>query len=247
MNQKDFFELADEMEQACGDWEQSEGLSEETLKTLIAKVEAMDAKESEDRRQEKVKTFHLKKRMMVILAAALVLLFGMGVVGDRVWISDSDDLTRDSEVTTKVNNEEKESVLLEEEAIYQEIAEKLGIAPIRLGHIPKGMKLDSYTIMESTGWAYVNYVYNGQTVSLQMIKKSGESSSNVQWDGEYRELTGIVNDYGLADAIEAYCIDEEHQNYGASITYGNGYYNISGFFEEKEFFEILNGIYFKNL
>ena len=247
MNQKDFFELADEMEQACGDWEQSEGLSEETLKTLIAKVEAMDAKESEDRRQEKVRTFHLKKRLMVILAAALVLLFGMGVVGDRVWISDSEDLTRDSEVTTKVDNEEKESVLLEEEAIYQEIAEKLGIAPMWLGHIPEGMILDSYTIMESTGWAYVNYDYHEKIIFIKMTKRSGEASSNVQWDGDYRKLTGIVNDYGLEDAIEAYCIDEENHNYSASLTYGNGYYNISGFFEEKEFFEILNGIYFKNL
>ena len=247
MNQKDFFELADEMEQACGDWEQSEGLSEETLKTLIAKVEAMDAKESEDRRQEKVRTFHLKKRMMVILAAALVLLFGMGVVGDRVWISDSEDLTRDSEVTTKVNNEEKDSVLLEEEVIYQEIAEKLGIAPLWLGCKLDGMSLDSYTIMEGTGWAYVNYVYKDKVVSLQMQKLTEESSSNVQWDGEYRKLEGISNAHGLEDVMEAYCIDEENQNYGASITYGNGYYKISGFFEEKEFFEILNGIYFKNL
>ena len=247
MNQKDFFELANEMEAACGDWEQTEGLSEKTLQELISKVEALDAETSGQKPEEKVKPFRIKKRMLLVLAAALVLLLGMGVVGDRAWIAKNEDLTRDSEVTTKVDNEEKESILREEEEIYQEIAEKLGIAPMWLGHIPEGMMLDSYTIMEGTGWACINYMYNETLVSLQMLKYAEESSSNVQWDGESRELTGITNMHGLEDSITAYCIDEENNNYGASLKYGNGYYSISGFFEEKEFFEILDGIYFKNM
>ena len=249
MNQKDFFELADEMEKACGDWENSEGLSEETLSALIAKVEAMDAEESAKKaaEPEKVKHFHLKKRYILILAAALVLLLGMGVVGDRVWISDSQNLTRDSEVTTKVNNEEKDSVLREEEEIYQEIADKLGIVPMRLGYFPDGMELDSYTIMEGTGWANVNYLYREKVVALKMTKHTGEYSGNVQWDGNYRKLENVTNAYGYEELIEAYCIDEENHNYGAGIKYGNGYYKISGFFEEEEFLEILNEIYFKNL
>ena len=41
------------------------------------------------------------------------------------------------------------------------------------------------------------------------------------------------------------CIDEEHQNYTANITYGNGYYNIAGMMEKEEFLKILKGIYFK--
>ena len=43
-------------------------------------------------------------------------------------------------------------------------------------------------------------------------------------------------------------MDEEHQNYGANVIYGNGYYNILGsFLSKEEFLEILNGIYFKNV
>lgn len=249
MNQKDFFELADEMEKECGDWENSEGLSEKTLSELIAKVEAMDREESAKKAAESgtVKCFRLKKRYLVVLAATLVLLFGMGVVGDRVWIADSEDMERRSEVTTKVNNEEKESVLLEEEVIYQEIAEKLGIAPMRLGYFPEGMVLDSYMLMESTGWVNVFYQYNDKTISIKMSKHMGETSSNVQWDGKYRKLENISNSYGYEELIEAYCIDEANQNYTANITYGNGYYSISGLFEENEFVEILNGIYFKSL
>ena len=245
MKQKEFFDLAAEMEEKCGDWENSKGLSDEARARLLAKIDAMEA-ESADRTKEKSKVFRLKKRYIVVLAAALTLLMGMGVVGDRAWIADSSDLERESEVTTKVNNEEKNSILLEEEAIYQEIAEKLGIAPMRLGYLPKGTVLDSYTIIEDTGWAYLYYLYNDNLISVKMAKRMEESSSNIQWDGESRKLENVQNKY--KNEIEAYCVDEENLNYGANLTYGNGYYDIFGSFSSEEMFlEVLNGIYFKNM
>ena len=239
MKQKEFFDLAEEMERECGDWENSEGMSKEAYEKLLARAGGM----------EKKSTVRLmKKRYLAVLAAALVLLMGMGAVGSRAWISDSNDIGRETEVTTKVDNEDKKDILLEEEEIYQEIGEKLGIAPLWLGYIPKGMKLDSYQIMESTGWAGIYYQYNDKIITIQMFKDSIEGSSNIQWDGQAYELENISNEFGYANCIEAYCIDEEHQNYSASISYGNGYYDIAGFFStENEFLEILNKIYFKNL
>lgn len=239
MKQKEFFDLADEMEKACGDWENSEGMSEESLKSLMAKVEKMDGGR---------KRFRLKKRYILILAATLALLMGTGVAGNRAWISKSNDLERESEVTTKVDNEDKEDIQLEEEAIYQEIGEKLGISSIRLGHMPDGMVLDSYTVMENTGWACVNYLYNDTLISVKMAKITAEFSSNVQWDGTSRRLENISNVYGYMENIEAYCVDETYGNYAACITYGNGYYNIFGTFSsEEDFLEILSRIYFKTL
>ena len=245
MKQKEFFDLAAEMEEKCGDWENSKGLSDEARARLMAKIDAMEA-ESADRTKEKTKVFRLKKRYIVVLAAALTLLMGMGVVGDRAWIADSNNLERESEVTTKVNNEEKDSIVYEEDAIYQEIAEKLGIAPMWLGYKPEGMVLDSYTIIEDTGWVHLNYLYEEKLISVQMTKRSIESSSNIQWDGESRKIENVQNQYG--HLIEAYCVDEENSNYSAALTYGNGYYNIFGSFSsEEDILEILNGIYFKSM
>ena len=239
MKQKEFFDLAEEMERECGDWENSEGMSKEAYDKLLARAGRMEKKSSVRR---------MKKRYLAVLAAALVLLMGMGAVGSRAWISDSSDIGRETEVTTKVDNEDKKDILLDEEEIYQEIGEKLGIAPMRLGHMPEGMVLDSYVIFEDTGWAGVYYLYNEKVICIQMFKDSIEGSSNVQWDGQAYDLENVSNEFGYADYIEAYCIDEEHQNYSANIKYGNGYYNIAGFFaSEKEFLEILNKIYFKNL
>ena len=237
MNQKDFNDLAASMEEKCGDWKNSKGFSPKARAELLAKVDEMERK--------KVKVFRKKMRYVVALAAALVLLMGTGVVGDRAWIAGSSDLERESEVTTKVDNDEKTDILLEEEAINQEIAEKLGIVPLWLGELPDGMFLDSYVIMEDTGWAYVNYLYKEKLISIQMFRDSREGSTNVQWDGDFYELENVENDFGYEDLIEAYCIDEEHQNYTANITYGNGYYNIAGSFEKEGFLKILRGIYFK--
>lgn len=243
MKYQEFYDLADEMEKACGDWENTEGMSEHALKELMAKAEAMERE-----KRKKTRHFRLKKRYIVVLAAALSMLFGSAVVGDRAWISDSNDLERETEVTTKVDTDEKEDILREEEEIYREIGEKLGIMPIRLGNFLDGMLLDSYVITEETGWAYVNYLYNDNLICIQMTKENIESSSNVQWDGNSRKIENISNLHGYSEYIEAYCIDEEYHNYGACITYGNGYYNILGCFEnENEFLKILNGIYFKSL
>ena len=238
MNQKDFNDLAASMEKQCGDWKHGKGFSPQARAELLAKVDGLEGKQA--------KVFRMKKRYAAAVAAVLVLLLGTGAAGGRAWIAGSSDLERVSEVTTKVDNEEKKDILLEEEAIHQEIAEKLGIVPLRLGELPEGMVMDSYAIAEGTGWAYVNYLYQGNVICVQMFRDSIESSSNVQWDGDAYQLTDVTNGYGYEENIEAFCIDEEHQNYGANITYGNGYYNIFGSFSEKnDFLKILKGIYFK--
>lgn len=245
MKKEDFYDLAKQLEKECGDWEQSEGLSEAAREQLMKKIEQLDRRAAKEDTQT-VKHFPMKKRYLLVLAAALVLLMGMSVVSDRAWISDSNDMERASEITTKVNNEEKDSILREEEEIFQEISEKLGIAPIWFGYIPDGMELDSYAVTENTGWAYVNYVYEGNIITVQMSKDQGELSGNVQWDGVYRKLDDIPNQYGYD--IRAYCIDETNKNYGAEILYGNGYYNIFGHFsDEEEFFSVLEYIFFKKV
>ena len=141
---------------------------------------------------------------------------------------------------------DKDSLLREEEKIYQEIAEKLGIAALRLGYCPEEMLLDSYSIIEDTGWAYVNYLYEGETITIQMAKDYTEVSGSVQWDGGQKKLDDVNNEYGYE--IEAYYIDEKEQKYGAKILYGNGYYEIFGrFLDKNEFFSILSHIFFKNV
>ena len=64
----------------------------------------------------------------------------------------------------------------------------------------------------------------------------------------YSESSSSASPGSITDNIEAYCIDEKNHNFGASISFGNGYYKISGYFEDENvFLEILNGVYFKSV
>ena len=245
MKEEIFYDLAAEIEKECGDWEQGAGLSEEARKALLAKVAQMDGEASE-KEIKKVSHFPKKKRYILVLAAALTLLLGMGAMGDRAWISNKKDLERSGEITTKIDNDEKANLFKEEEQIYQEISETLGIAALRFGYLPAEMELDSYTIMENTGWAYVKYLYEGELVTVQMTKNHKEVSGNVQWDGAHEKIDGVTNVHG--HEIEVYCVNEDEQKYDAKILYGNGYYEIFGRFSDKnEIFFILEQLFFKNV
>lgn len=234
-------DLAEEEERACGDWENEEGLSEHTKEQLFSRIRA------EERKSGNAGMIRIRKRYLAVLAAAFALVFGMGVVGSREWRSESNDLERESGVITKVDNERKEDVLLEEEELYREIEEKLGIAAIRMRYMPDGMVLDGTNIRENLGWAVLYYLYDENVISVKMSKQSIEVSADVQWDGEYRKLDVAAPTYYVC-RIDAYCMDEREHYYGANILYGNGYYVISGKFgDENEFLRILEKIYFKNL
>ena len=61
MKQNEFFDIADKMEKECGDWENSEGMSEEALQALMKKAEQKLAQKEAAKADQKVTKFRLKK------------------------------------------------------------------------------------------------------------------------------------------------------------------------------------------
>jgi hypothetical protein len=80
MKQKEFFNLAAEIEKECGDWENSEGMSKEAYDSLMKKADEIIAKQEAEKKKKSVASFRKKKRYIIALAAVLVLLMGTGVV-----------------------------------------------------------------------------------------------------------------------------------------------------------------------
>lgn len=243
--QIDLKKLSEAMEKECVGWETEEGLSEETRKQLLEKVmEAEIQKEAEKHfRREKGR---MRIRYVACTIALLVMVMGMGVLGERIWKMQGTSSVQDGELSTVISNGAQENLVMEDEKMYQEIKDALGIAPMQFGYVPEGMALKTYRISEETGWACVEYIYQEQYVYVQMCKHDKESLGNIQWDGSARKL-GLEQEDLLYD-IEAYCVDLENNNYGAMIHYGDAYYDIQGRFEDENvFLEILYGIYFENL
>lgn len=235
---KSIGQFAEEERRSCGEWESGGGLSQESRQKLWKRIAAEEAQTAPRR------SGRISRRYVPVLAAALALVIGMGAVANRAWISASRNVERESEVSTKVNNEEKDSVLLQEEEMYKEVQDELGIVPLRFGYQPEGMELDKYTTGQDIGSVNVYYLYDGNLILIKMMKQTTETSSHLQWDGSARKLDVSAKFCEL----DAYCVDEEEHNYGANITYGNGYYSIFGKFDdENEFLRILEKIYFKKV
>ena len=92
-------------------------------------------------------------RLRAALAAALVaiLALGVGMVGSgkKVYLPVVSQREDGDESTTKVNNNEGNlNSGYDEEEICQEIEDKLGVLPIRLGYRPKDMILQEYYIQD---------------------------------------------------------------------------------------------------
>ena len=54
MKQKEFFDLAEEMERECGDWENSEGMSKEAYDSLMKKADEIIAKQEAEKEMEDI-------------------------------------------------------------------------------------------------------------------------------------------------------------------------------------------------
>lgn len=243
--QIDLKKLSEAMEKECVGWETEEGLSEETRKQLLEKV--MEAEiQKEAKRLLKREKKRVQFRYVVCTVLVLVLVMGISVFGERIWCLQGTNHVQDGELSTNISTGEQGDILVEEEEMYREIKETLGIAPMRLGHLPEGMVLEEYKIAEVAGVAYVNYSYEGKYIYIRMKKIDEELEGEIQWDGNVKKLD--LDQEEFVYHIEAYCVDLENNNYGAIIQHENAYYDIQGRFEDENIFlEILYGIYFENL
>ena len=74
-----------------------------------------------------------------------------------------------------------------EEDAYEVIEKELGIKPIRLGYIPKGMIFSNLTILK--GAAVIEFEYQSQILYVSCINNNTETSVNMKSDGQvYKEV-----------------------------------------------------------
>ncbi len=190
----------------------------------------------------------ISKRMVIALAATVVLCIGAGVigVGSRVYEPEISQRGREDEPTMKVNNTEAIPSEYDEEAVCQEIEEKLGVIAIRLGYQPTGMSLAEYQIEEKANEAIVKYELDGKWLYIYISKDYKESSINRKIDGEKLD-TLIMQSYNLEVPVFRYQDSQSETYFESSFKYLNTYYLISGMMDLNEFQKLIESITLKNV
>ncbi|MCI8852447.1 MAG: DUF4367 domain-containing protein [Lachnospiraceae bacterium] len=188
-------------------------------------------------------------RAAVVLAAVLVLTFafGMGITGQKVYTPEAVVEHRDGEVIIKINNEKRIERDVEEEEIYQEIEERIGIFSLRFGYKPQGMELYKVEILEDVGEAKIQYLYKEQILNIYISRDFSESEITIKADGSENTIEN-VEIFNLRKFVNIQ--ETEHKNgeeaYFTKIIEDNISYFVEGTVNKEEFLKIISEIYNKN-
>lgn len=236
-------------------FEQSELDPEESFNQLMENI--AERERSENRRVGK-SVFPGKRvgrgrriswRAAAVLAAVLILVFAfqMGITGQKVYTPEAVVEHRDGEVIIKINNEERIESEVEEEEIYQEIEERLGILALRLGYKPQGMELYKVEILEDYQEARIHYLYKEQAITIYISRDFSRSGIAIKEDGIGNVIDSIeaFNLMKIIDIREVKREDGENA-YLAKIEDNNASYFVEGVIDKEEFLKIVAEIYIKN-
>lgn len=230
--------------------------AEERMKMLMESEELQDIHMPEDSLEKLHQKINARKkrllgrkrvRMLVAVAAVMAALLGMGLVGSgkKVYEPKVTQNARGDEVTTKVNNADLMTSQYDEEAVCQEIQDKLGVLPIWFSYRPEGMELFLYQIDIEAGEAVLEYSIADRKLHAAIYEKNEDSSIGLQYDGTVLEK--VLQAFS-GNEVSIYELEGSPQGkyYVAAFEYLNTYYEISSDVEKEEFGKIIENILIKN-
>ena len=181
-------EKIDEDLMAWADAEERRIMEDEELQNVTMPEEKLEDIHREIRRRRRKTSLFGKtrRRMLIAVAAVMVLLLGMGIVGStkKLYIPVIMQKERGDEVNTKVENSESTAIDIDEDEVCQEIQDKLGVLPVKFKYRPEGMALTDYILDESSGEAILEYTVKNGILHVFLYEKNNDSSINSQKDGE---------------------------------------------------------------
>ena len=195
------------------------------------------------------KPFHIRKRVLLAVAAAAVLAAAMGVgaTGAKLFVPKVENSSKDGEFnTTIINGDMKEDRDITEEEAYEEIEERIGIQALRLGSKPQEMILEKVYVDENTGEAQMEFDLDEHVLIIYENKQFNNGIFDKTTDGE------------VVDTFEAFYLEKElnvikidkgksEYSYGVQFEQGNAYYYVDSDLELDEFENILKGMILKTV
>lgn len=219
-------------------------MPEDSFADLMSRIEA--EKKNAAGNSSAIRPFHIRRRTLVAVALAAVLLaaLGLGASGERLFAPTVESEIADGEYNVRViNGDDIEYFEWTEEEAYEEIEERLGIVALRLGYKPKGMELGKVSIGEDMGEAQMEFYYERAILKIYENKQNERAVFETQTDGQ------------IIDSVEMFQYDKEinilqmngndSELLAVQLENGNAYYYITSNLDIEEFKRIIQGIFFE--
>lgn len=216
-------------------------MTEDSYADLMKRIEAVKTPEP--------KAFHIRKRTLLAVALAAILLaaVGAGASGARLFAPKIEESSVPGEFNVQViSGDEIYYFEMTEDEAYEEIEEQLGIQALRLGYKPQGMELKEVFIGKDTSEASMEFVLDEQFFRIYENKQSDSAAFNTNVDGQIIET---VENFYYDLQMNIVRLDEENRiiMYAVQLEYRNAYYYITSNFDLDEIKEIIYGIIFESL
>ena len=220
-------------------------VSEDMETSLFSRIQEYEY----DKRIKKV--YRRKKKRMIIVAFAAVLVLALGSmitgVGSRsYWRVLWERVVGDEEASV-INIEDMDSQKtgdIDELNVYKEINRSFGIYVVRMRIKPEQMYLKEYSIDEKQRYAVLFYDNNGEVIKYSIYLNDSDSSFGQK---ETDELTGeykIEKDNVIINVKEYYIKGNEMKRYIVEFEYRDVNYQLKGIMKETELQEIINNLIF---
>ena len=222
-------------------------MPEDSFADLMSRIEA--EKKNAAGNSSAIRPFHIRRRTLVAVALAAVLLaaLGLGASGERLFAPTVESEIADGEYNVRViNGEDVQYFDWTEEEAYEEIEERLGILALRLGYKPKGMELEKVYIDENTGEAQMEFYDNDCILKIYENKQSRNATFETQFDGE---LIDSIDTYFYGEKLNVFEMDEENKKFflATELKQGNAYYYITTNCNLEVFKEVVRAVFFENV
>lgn len=222
-------------------------MPEDSFADLMSRIEA--EKKNAAGNSSAIRPFHIRRRTLVAVALAAVLLaaLGLGASGERLFAPTVESEIADGEYNvTIISGDEEIYMDVTEEEAYDEIEDRLGILALRLGYKPKGMELTKVTIGEDMGEALMEFTYEGLMLRIYENKQIKDSTFDAQFDGKAIDKIEIFH-YGNEVNILEIGRGDKNFAFAVQLEEGNAYYHIISNLELDEFKQIIQGIFFESI
>ena len=222
-------------------------VSEEAETSLFNKIQDY---EYDKRFKKTVHRSRKKRRILLAVAAVLVLICGSVITGtgSKSYLQVLMERISGGEKITNIdveNMETQETEDLDEVRIFYEIREKTGISPVHFIYMPKKMHLKRYEVNGERARAVLLYDYNGQTIQYSMYRNDADSSYGYTEDDQLVDEYTLITEEGIEVEMKEYIVtNKENHKFSAGFEYQDARYQLVGLMEKEEFEKIIKSLYF---
>ena len=222
-------------------------VSEDMETSLFNKIQEY---EYDKRIKKTVHRNRKKRRLLLALAAVLILVCGSVITGTgskSYWKVLWDRVAGDEQANI-INVEDMEAEKTQdadEIQVFNEIRKEIGISPVRFVYMPENMVFVDYEIDTEQNRAVLFYDYNRQIIQYSMYMNDTDSSYGQTDLDTFIDEYQIKTENGININIREYKINNiENSRFVAEFEYKDTQYQVIGSMEKGEFNKIIENLFF---